>query len=117
VELAGCEQAEGGGGGGALDWVEEGGGPADCTDRGDGGVGAGALLGYARQTKVRQPRLAARVEKDVAWLDLHAIGAQVWYLSRQGFPVGQPIPALCADGHSFTRGGYVAVQQDGLLRM
>eukprot|EP00964_Phaeocystis_antarctica_P149369 scaffold116499_cov72-Phaeocystis_antarctica.AAC.1 len=52
--------------------VEEGGGPADCTDRGDGGVRAAALFGYARQTKVRQPRLAARVEEDVARLDLHA---------------------------------------------
>ena len=26
-------------------------------------------------------------------------------------------PAICADGHSFTQGGYVAVQQDGLLRV
>ena len=40
-------QAEGGGGG-ALDRVEEGGGSADSTYRGDGGVGAGALLGHAR---------------------------------------------------------------------
>ena len=72
VELAGCGQAEGGGGG-ALDWVEEGGGAADGTNGSDGGVGAGALLGHARQTKVRQPRLAARVEKDVARLDLHAV--------------------------------------------
>eukprot|EP00964_Phaeocystis_antarctica_P109632 scaffold74073_cov74-Phaeocystis_antarctica.AAC.2 len=47
-----CGQAEGGGGG-ALDRVEEGGGPADCTDGGDGGVGTAALLGHARQTKVR----------------------------------------------------------------
>eukprot|EP00964_Phaeocystis_antarctica_P082341 scaffold51626_cov73-Phaeocystis_antarctica.AAC.3 len=61
-----------GGGGGALDWIEEGGGPADCTDGGNGGVRATALLGHARQTKVRQPRLAARVEKDVARLDLNA---------------------------------------------
>eukprot|EP00964_Phaeocystis_antarctica_P015238 scaffold8418_cov65-Phaeocystis_antarctica.AAC.3 len=59
--------------GGALDRVEEGGCPADCTDGGDGSVGAAALLGHARQTKVRQPRLAARVEKDVARLDLHAV--------------------------------------------
>jgi hypothetical protein len=50
------------GGGGALDRVEEGGGPADGTDGGGGGVGAGALLGHARQAKVRKPRLAARVE-------------------------------------------------------
>ena len=118
-----CGQAEGGGGSGALDQVEEGGGPADCTGGGDGGVGAAALLGHARQTKVRQPRLAARVEKDVARLDLYAIGAQVTgvvpvlTIYRQGFPVGQPIPALCADGHLCTRGGYVAVQQDGLLRV
>ena len=74
-------QAEGGGGG-ALDRVEEGGGSADCTDGGAGGVGAAALLGHARQAKVRQPRLAARVEKDVARLDLNAIGhrLQVWCL-------------------------------------
>ena len=26
-------------------------------------------------------------------------------------------PVLCADGHSFTRGGHIAVQQDGLLRV
>ena len=63
--------AERWGGGGALDRVEEGGGPADYTDGGDGGVGAGALLGHARQAKVRQPRLAARVEEDVARLDLY----------------------------------------------
>eukprot|EP00964_Phaeocystis_antarctica_P032973 scaffold18680_cov73-Phaeocystis_antarctica.AAC.2 len=111
-------QAEGGGGG-ALDRVEEGGGSADCTDGGDGGVGSAALLGHARQAKVRQPRLAARVEEDVARLDLHAvIGAQVCggACLRQGFP-GPTHPAICADGHSFTRGGYVAVQQDGLLRV
>ena len=66
-----------GGGGGALDRVEEAGGPADGTEGSDGGVGAGALLGHARQTKVRQPCLAARVEEDVARLDLYAIGAQV----------------------------------------
>ena len=120
VELAGCEQAEGGGGGGALDWVEEGGGPADCTDGGNGGVSAAALLGHARQTKVRQPRLAARVEKDVAWLDLHAVqqaGCGGGACLRPGFPAGQPSCHLYADWCSFTRGGYVAVQQDGLLRV
>ena len=81
----------GGGGGGALDRVEEGGGPADGTDGGDGGVGAGALLGHARQAKVRQPRLAARVEEDVARLDLEAISAQVGWRCLclwQGFPIG-----------------------------
>eukprot|EP00964_Phaeocystis_antarctica_P022886 scaffold12780_cov67-Phaeocystis_antarctica.AAC.2 len=97
-----------GGGGGALDRVEEGGGSADCTDGGDGGVGAGALLGHARQTKVRQPRLAARVEKDVARLDLHAvqqaIGAHrcgsAGACLRQGFPVGRPIlPSVLTATH------------------
>ena len=71
--------AERWGGGGALDRVEEGGGPADGTDGGDGGVGAGALLGHARQAKVRQPRLAARVEEDVARLDLQATGTHRWW--------------------------------------
>ena len=111
------------GGGGALDRVEEGGGPADGTDGGDGGVGAGALLGHARQAKVRQPRLAARVEEDVARLDLQVINARVWWRWRclclwRGFPTGVNSAChLCYDGHSFTRGGYVAVQQDGLLRV
>ena len=111
----------GGGGSGALDRVEEGGGPADCTDGGDGGVGAGALLGHARQAKVRQPRLAAHVEEDVARLDLQVINARVWWRSLclwRGFPTGVNSAChLCYDGHSFTRGGYVAVQQDGLLRV
>ena len=110
-----------GGGGGALDRVEEGGGPADCTDGGDGGVGAGALLGHARQAKVRQPRLAARVEEDVARLDLQAISAHGWgggacASGRASLWVNSACH-LCYDGHSFTRGGYVAVQQDGLLRV
>eukprot|EP00964_Phaeocystis_antarctica_P024850 scaffold13926_cov58-Phaeocystis_antarctica.AAC.3 len=104
VGQTGGGQAKGGGGG-ALDRVEEGGGSADCTDGGDGGVGAGALLGHARQTKVRQPRLAARVEEDVARLDLHAaqqaICAPLWWwwwcLSQAGLPyVGQPICHLCS---------------------
>ena len=80
------------GGGGALDRVEEGGGPADGTDGGDGGVGAGALLGHARQAKVRQPRLAARVEEDVARLDLQATSTQVGWRCLclwQGFPMGE----------------------------
>ena len=34
-----------------------------------------------------------------------------------GLPYGYPEPVICANGHSFTRGGYVAVQQDGLLRV
>ena len=109
------------GGGGALDRVEEGGGPADCTDGGDGSVGAGALLGHARQAKVRQPRLAARVEEDVARLDLQVINARVRWRCLclwRGFPTGVNSAChLCYDGHSFTRGGYVAVQQDGLLRV
>ena len=107
--------------GGALDRVEEGGGPADGTDGGDGGVGAGALLGHARQAKVRQPRLAARVEEDVARLDLQVINARVRWRCLclwRGFPTGVNSAChLCYDGHSFTRGGYVAVQQDGLLRV
>ena len=70
--VGGCGGQAEGGGGGALDRIEEGGGPADCTDGGNGGVGAAALLGHARQAKICQPRLAARVEKDVAWLDLLA---------------------------------------------
>ena len=71
-------QAHKAGGGGALDLVEEAGGPADYTGGGEGSVGAGALLGHARQTKVRQPRLAARVEEYVARLHLHvAMDAQV----------------------------------------
>ena len=82
----------GGGGGGALDRVEEGRGPADCTDGGDGGVCASALLGHARQAKVRQPRLAARVEEDVARLDLQVINARMWWRWRcrclwRGFPM------------------------------
>ena len=55
-----------GGGGGALDRVEEGGGPADCTDGGDGGVGAGALLGHARQAKVRNLAAHVRAKQHVA---------------------------------------------------
>ena len=109
------------GGGGALDRVEEGGGPADYTDGGDGGVGAGALLGHARQAKVRQPRLAARVEEDVARLDLQAMGARVGWrcLCASGGASLWVSSAwhLCTDGHSFTRCGCVAVQQDGLLRV
>ena len=41
----------------------------------------------------------------------------------RGFHVGpnpssaSTLPSVCADGHSFTRGGCVAVQQDGLLRV
>ena len=88
-----------GGGGGALDRVEEGGGPADGTDGRDGGVGAGALLGHARQAKVRQPRLAARVEEDVARLDLQAISAQVEWCCLclwRGFPMGEvSLPSVC----------------------
>ena len=107
--------------GGALDRVEEGGGPADGTDGGDGGVGAGALLGHARQAKVRQPRLAARVEEDVARLDLQVINARVRWRCLclwRGFPTGVNSAChLCYDGHSFTRRGYVAVQQDRLLRV
>ena len=115
--------AERWGGGGALDRVEEGGGPADGTDGGDGGVGAGALLGHARQAKVRQPRLAARVEEDVARLDLQATGTHkcvvaVCLCLWRNFPIWVSSAChLCYDGHSFTRGGYVAVQQDGLLRV
>ena len=120
-----CGDGGGRAGGGALDRVEEGGGPADGTDGGDGGVGAGALLGNARQAEVCQPRLAARVEEDVARLDLHvvqqAIGAHtrvvVVPVSGQASLWANTYPAICADGHSFTRGGYVAVQQDGLLRV
>ena len=88
-----------GGGGGALDRVEEGGGPADGTDGGDGGVGAGALLGHARQAKVRQPRLAARVEEDVARLDLQATSTQVGWRCLclwQDFPMGTlSMPSVC----------------------
>eukprot|EP00964_Phaeocystis_antarctica_P161483 scaffold133391_cov94-Phaeocystis_antarctica.AAC.1 len=66
-----------GGGGGALDRVEEGRGPADCTDGGEGG-----------------PRLAARVEKDVARLDLHAVtGAQVCGAERAAARAGAPARA------------------------
>ena len=116
-----CGDGGGRAGGGALDRVEEGGGPADGTDGGDGGVGAGALLGHARQAKVRQPRLAARVEEDVARLDLQAISTEVGWRCLclwRGFPIWVNSAChLCADGHSFTWGGYVAVQQDGLLRV
>lgn len=38
----------------------------------------------------------------------------------QGFPIygcELSLPSICCDGHYFTRGGYVAVQQDGLLRV
>ena len=37
--------------------------------------------------------------------------------SGRGLPCRPAYPTISADGHSFTRGGYVAVQQDGLLRV
>ena len=105
--LGGSVGKAGGSGGSALDRVEEGGGPADGTDGGDGGVGAGALLGHARQAKVRQPRLAARVEEDVARLDLQAISAQVWWRCLclwQGFPMGEPsLPSMLTATHPHHR--------------
>ena len=92
----GCGDGKAGGGGGgvALDRVEEGGGSADGTDGGDGGVGAGALLGHARQAKVRQPRLAARVEEDVARLDLYAAQQTLGVVAVRASGVPQAGPSL-----------------------
>ena len=82
-------------------------------------VPARCLATRARPQSPPAAPCRARVDEDVARLDLQwcvagdrrTHGLVVVPASGEASLCGPTHPATCADGHSFTRGGHVAVQQ------